>query len=221
MATKRNSVKWWNEALGVKSKSEAEGRIRAIVASNPDGQALNAIDQNTILTVLKHHYQYTAKVGCGVKHIEVRTNIDEFMPTRGFWIVRTDGTAIDISWPIAMMPEGKPSPQHHVGNAARFEIKSQIDAEHRNGLCVQCPLCNLPMQRGVNLNVDHELPFKQLLADFLHSKSLNYTDVDVEDLGLNGRLKDRQLAVDWQNYHRANAVLRLTHKRCNLSRKAA
>jgi hypothetical protein len=77
------------------------------------------------------------------------------------------------------------------------------------------------MERGVNLNVDHEVPFKQLLADFLHSKSLNYIDVEVEDLGLNGRLKDRQLAVDWQNYHRANAVLRLTHKRCNLSRKAA
>ena len=218
---KRSSVKWWKSELGIAQKSDVEGRIHAIVKSNVDRVALNAMDQHWMEQVLKHHYQYKAKIGCGLKHFEIRTNYGDFKPTRGFWIVRTDGTSIDISWPTAMQPHGRPSPQNDVSYSARFEIKNQIDAHHKGGICNLCPLCDREMERGVNLHVDHAVPFKQLLADFLHSKSLTYEQVAIEDLGLSSRFADHGLGAEWQTYHQSHASLRLTHGKCNLSRRAA
>lgn len=218
---RRKSVNWWKSELSIDRKIDVEVQIRQIVNSYSDLVPLSAKDQNWIGQVLKHHYQYKAKVGCGLKHIEIRTNYDDYKPTRGFWIVSTDETAIDISWIVAMQPNGRPTPQHDVSYSARFEIKGQIDEYHKNGLCEQCPLCNQEMIRKLNLHVDHEIPFKQLLVDFLYSKGFTYEQVQIQDLGLNSRFADRELATEWQLYHQASATLRLTHDKCNLSRKAA
>ena len=218
---RRKSVKWWKTELSVDRKIDVEVQIRQIVNSYSDRVPLSAKDQNWIGQVLKHHYQYIAKVGCGLKHIEVRTNYDGNKPTRGFWIVRTDGTDIDISWIVAMQPNGETTPQHDVSSSARFEIKGQIDEYHKNGLCAQCPLCNQEMVSETNLHVDHEITFKQLFEDFLYAKGLIHEQVEIEDQGLNSLFADRELATEWQLYHQASATLRLTHDKCNLSRKAA
>jgi negative regulator of sigma E activity len=77
------------------------------------------------------------------------------------------------------------------------------------------------MERRYNLHVDHEIPFQKLFAEFLKSKSLDYESVELEDLGPESRFADRELAKSWQEYHLANAKLRLTHDQCNLARKAA
>jgi len=135
--------------------------------------------------------------------------------------VRVDGTEIDISWVVALMPDGRPKPKHDVSAAARYEIHPQIHGHHDQGPCQSCPLCGLPMQRRVNVHVDHAVPFDGLLDDFLENRGLDYADIAIRDLGLDSEFADRALAQTWQAHHQAKAQLRLTHAACNLARKAA
>jgi hypothetical protein len=218
VVTKRKTIKWWKDELGYTSKAELETAIRDIVKGTADGQPLLPDEQEFLHTVLKHHYQYAAKVGGGVKHIEIRTNPSWNGPTRGLWFVRTDDTAIDISWVMALQPEGKPTPKNHVTSAARYEVYPQIHEHHANGACVFCELCGEGMMRGVGLHVDHDTQFDTLLLAFLDDSGLTYDDVEIEDLGLDSRFADRELAIGWSSYHREVARLRLVHSDCNLHR---
>jgi len=216
--TKRKTIKWWNDELGYSSKAGLETAIRDIVKGTEDGLALPPDEQEFLHKVLKHHYQYAAKVGAGVKHIEIRTNPSWNGPTRGLWFARTDDTAIDISWVVALQPEGKPTPKSHVTTAARYEIYPQIHQHHAEGACGVCPLCSLVMARGASLHVDHVTQFDKILLEFLGDVGMTYDDIEVEDLGLDSRFADRELAIDWMAYHREVAKLRLVHAGCNLGR---
>ncbi len=219
---RRKAIKWWQKELGIETKAEVEGKVRTIVSKYLDKQPVDADDQAWLLKVFEHHYQYTDKIGCGLEHLEVRTNPSSTgRNTRGFWIQRKDGSAIDISWVVSLKPDGMPTEAQNVSNAARIEISDQIHHHHRYGECNVCPLCNDAMERRYNLHVDHEIPFQKLFAEFLKSKSLDYESVELEDLGPESRFADRELAKSWQEYHLANAKLRLTHDQCNLARKAA
>ena len=218
---RRKAIKWWKEELGINTKGEVEDRVRAIVSKYLDDQPVNPEDQAWLIKVFEHHYQYTAKIGCGLEHLVVRTNPSWSGPTRGFWIQRKDGTSIDISWVTALKPGGRPDPIEDASKAARYEIFEQIHHHHRYGDCEVCPLCNEQMQRKFSLHVDHEIPFKQLFADFLYDNSLKYESVEIEDLGVDSRFADRELAAQWKQYHQVKAKLRLTHSHCNLARKAA
>jgi hypothetical protein len=218
---RRKAIKWWQKELGIETKAEVEGKVRTIVSKYLDNQPVAKDDQAWLIKVFEHHYQYTAKIGCGLEHLEVRTNSSWNGPSRGFWIKRKDGTSIDISWVIALKPGGRPDPKEDASKAARYEIYEQIHHHHKNGECNVCPICDVPMQRKFNLHVDHEIPFKKLFDDFLEEQLLCYEDVEIDDLGLDSRFADRELAQAWKQYHQDKAKLRLTHSQCNLARKAA
>lgn len=218
---RRTTVKWWRDELGLETKHMVETMIRTIVAKYPNGQALSTSDQEWLDKILRHHYQYKAKVGCGIKHLEVRSNPSWNGPSRGLWIVRHDGSEIDISWVVALKPMGRPDAKDDVSKAARYEVHPQIHTYHATGECDACPLCGEQLKRGSNVHVDHETPFITLLQGFLKFKALSFEDVEVEDLVLEARFADRELGSEWQEYHRQNAVLRITHAQCNLARKAA
>lgn len=221
MISKRKATPWWREELGMHTKAEVETHIRGIVAATPLATPLDPDEQAWLTRVLCHHYQYEVKTGCGLRHIEVRMNTSWSGPTRGLWFVRTDGSEIDISWVVALMPGGRPAIKHDVSAAARQEVASQIHAHHREGECGCCPLCGVEMRRGLFVHVDHEVPFTDLLDTFLRDRSLDYGDVEIEDLGLTSRFRNRGLGQTWQDHHAQVARLRLTHAQCNLSRKAA
>jgi hypothetical protein len=207
--------------LGLKTKTEVRDKIREFVNGYPFNTPIGRDDQAWLDMVLRLHYQYAAKVGAGIRHLEVRRNANHNGSTRGLWIVRVDGTEIDISWVVALMPGGRPKPKHDVSAAARYEIHPQIHHHHAQGPCGSCPLCDLPMQRRVNVHVDHAVPFDSLMDSFLANRGLDYADIEIEDLGLDSRFADRALAQTWQAHHQAKAQLRLTHAACNLARKAA
>jgi hypothetical protein len=220
--TKRKAIKWWQPELGMATKAMVEDRIRTIVAKYQKGNApIDPIDQQWLDIVLRHHYQYAAKVGCGIQHLEVRTNPSWNGATRGLWIVRTDGTAVDISWVVALKPEGRPEVKEDVSKAARYEVYRQIHHHHEHGECDLCPLCKLPMERGVNVHVDHAQPFSALLDNFIKAKGLVYDEIVIQDLGLDSQFADRELGQEWHDHHADHATLRLTHAQCNLARKAA
>ena len=218
---KRKATSWWKDELGISTKAEVENKIRSIVARHQNNTKIGDADQVFLVSVLQHHYQYVAKIGCGLNHFEVCSNPNWIGNTRGLWIVRIDNSEIDISWVVALMPQGRPAVKHDVSTAARYEVFPQIHAHHESGDCSVCPLCFVDMRRGAGLHVDHKIPFTNLLADFLAANGLTYEGICIEDLGIDSRFKDRTLASAWQDYHRHNAVLRLTHAQCNLSRKAA
>ena len=219
MNNKRTATPWWREELSLQTKVDLEGKIRQIVAKYPDRVPLSADDAAFCHQVLRHHYQYALKVGAGVARIEVRTNPSWNGATRGFWFVLTDNTAIDISWVVALQPGGRPTTKNNVTSAARYEVVPQIHAVHADGECGFCPLCNEGMVRGFDLHVDHAVHFDALFADWLKQNDLSYGNLEIEDLGLDSRFADRVLADEWQQWHRDNAVLRLTHAVCNLSRR--
>ena len=219
--TKRKAIKWWKDELNMPTKAMVEDAIRNIVSKYPNKQPITGSDLTFLDAVLRHHYQYEAKVGCGIKQLEVRTNPSWNGATRGLWIVRTDGSEVDISWVVALKPDGRPDVKEDVAKAARYEVYQQIHHHHEHGACDLCPLCHLPMERGINVHVDHAEPFSLLLDKFLKTKGLNYDQIVIEDLGLDSRFRDRALGQEWHDHHAQNASLRLTHAQCNLARKAA
>ena len=219
MSARRKATPWWRDELSLKTKAEVEHKIRQIVGKYRDRMPLDDADAAFCHQVLQHHYHYPLKVGAGVTHVEVRTNPSWNGATRGFWFVRNDNTAVDISWVVALQPGGRPTTKNNVTCAARYEIFPQIHAVHADGECSFCPLCNEGMVRGFDLHVDHEVHFDDLLSDWLTQNNLAYEDLEIEDLGLDSQFADRSLAVEWQQWHRENAVLRLTHALCNLSRR--
>lgn len=215
---KRKTIKWWADELGIKTKAEVEEKIRAIVSVYPDDEPIGGDDLQFLTTVLQHHYQWAGKVGCGIKAIVVRTNRTHSNVTRGFWVVRADDSSIDISWVVALQPEGKPAQKNYVTTAARYEVHPQIHSHHKSGDCGDCPVCGVMMVRGSGLHVDHEIPFDTILQDFMTGEMLGYDDIEIEDLGLDSQFADGNLAQRWYDYHLQHAKLRLVHSHCNLAR---
>jgi hypothetical protein len=212
--------KWWADELNIRTKAGVEQKIREIVALHADGQPLKPMHAEVVDVVLRHHYQHSAKTGPNFSHYEVRTNAADgfYKPTRGFWAVRQDGSAIDVSWRVALMPGGRPSPKDDASAAARHEIAPQITAFHAGGKCEDCALCGQFMMRGIGLHVDHVTLFNTLFADWLGRQGLDYAGIQVADCGLYGEFADRALAQSWHAYHAQMAELRLVHALCNLER---
>lgn len=66
----------------------------------PLGARVSDEDALDLSALLKRHSEYAEKVGAGVSHFEVRRPPLEYqsMSRRCFWIVRMDGSVVDISF---------------------------------------------------------------------------------------------------------------------------
>jgi hypothetical protein len=219
--TKRKTDKWWLAELNINTKKQLMEGVRAIVDKYRDNQVLNPFDEVWILKILRHHSEYKQKVGCGIQHLEVRTNKTPQGTSRGFWIVRKDGTAVDISWCVALNPQGCLSIKQNVANAARYEVHPQIREHRTHGECDVCSECQQPMSKREDVHVDHVNTFDSLLNQFMQEHDLRHEQIIVEDLGLQSQFEDRTLGCKWQNFHREHATLRIIHASCNLKRKVA
>jgi len=215
----RKNEKWWI-TLGFATKKDLEKRIRNVVASYNDGDNLSMNDQQWVTIILEHHADFAQKSGCGIQHIQTRTNTSWFGTTRGFWIIRTDGSEVDISWVIALKPKGSITSKENVYRAARFEISDQIHEFHDKGACSVCEICNLHMTRNYYVHVDHVYPFCKLFDEFLGSKGLVYNDICVgKNENDENVFEDKCFAQEWKSHHQQKAKLRIVHKKCNLSRR--
>ena len=60
------------------------------------GDAVSAVDAKDLDALMERHDERDEKIGVGVDHYEVQRGPEGM--TRCFWIVRTDGSRIDISY---------------------------------------------------------------------------------------------------------------------------
>jgi len=202
-----------------KTKKVLVETIRNIANSTTPNTPLVADDEQFVRWVLSHHYEIEEKSGAGIAHIEVRMNRAATGVTRGFWIVRTDGSAIDISWVVAV--NGKSSAKSNAVAAARYEVTAQRDAFRDDALAAgaPCEICGESLTRA-NCHVDHVHPmtFDALFACFLFEHcggAVETCEPDGDSTSL--QFKDRVLAQKWRDYHQTHAVLRLIHAHENLS----
>ena len=213
---KRQTVTWW-KALGFNNRTDIEKKLRSIVNIVPLHTPLN--DDNTLflINVLRHHHQFEQKMGgeVNMKQLEIRINKDDgYAPTRGIWIVKKDNTSVGISWHTALQPSGGSSKKQDVCQAARYEINDQI-LDFREKTSSLCELCNDPITVGIDIvHVDHIKLFDELFKLFMKTLSITYNDIDTE----NRLFIDRNLALQWSQFHKEHATLRVVHKTCNLKR---
>jgi hypothetical protein len=87
---------WWMAELNETTQPELVRGFQATIDKYQDNQVLNPFDEVWILKILRHHPSYNQKIGCGIKHLEVRSRETAEGTSRGFWIVRKDNTAEGI-----------------------------------------------------------------------------------------------------------------------------
>lgn len=214
--------KWWKiEGVRGETFSTQESlkrRIRAIISRAPYHVPLVESDRGFLIEVLRRHHDWLAKQGVGIAAVVVRLNPPPGFgtATRGLWLIRLDGSEVDISWLVPLQRGGARSVKNDVALAARREISDQTRALFERLRGTQCPLCNEPLLNG---NVDHIAPltFDRLLGDWLVQESLNLHDIKIADLGIENAFLDRELADRWSRYHSADAKLRVIHPGENLS----
>ncbi|TDX21602.1 uncharacterized protein DUF3223 [Modicisalibacter xianhensis] len=208
--------KWWQPQY--KRQADLIEEIRGQINSARLNQPLGPANEAFFLWVLSHHHEFEEKRGCGIRHLEVRENWFHGKATRGLWIVRTDGSEIDISWRTAIKQGGAMGHEANVKAAARHEVADQIEKFRASSwihLGELCELCSEPLLQGQLHHVDHIEPFDELLRDFVCD---DYSLIQLKDKGLYGEFACRGMAAQWSQYHAYNAKLRLVHAVCNLRR---
>lgn len=157
--------------------------------------------------VLPRHPDWTEKAGPGVSHIEIRVH-GEYR-TKGFFLVRTDGLAVDISYRVAL--DGVRNTDRF-RSAARFEIFGQISTWRR---------LNPAPHEG--MHVDHVEPFDSIVRDWLTAIGLSQEEIGVtsQRVGHHDLFASRDLALSWQRFHRGRARYQWLDAAVNIAKSNA
>jgi hypothetical protein len=202
------------------SKAQAQSEFRRILNDNPDNTPLRGDDADLVALLIHEgrHPETVEKIGPGIAEVFVRRS---GYNTRGFWLLRVDGSLVDFSYLTAL--DGAPSPERTARAALRFEIADQIIA-FRDSLMrgatggPACELCAQPVTPDA-VHVDHAEPTFDDMATQFAAALGGWQRLTVECVGATGRrLVDRGLAQVWRRYHAHTGRLRLTRARCNLTR---
>lgn len=214
---------WW-KGLGYNTKHKLEEHIRRMMTKYPNCVPLGMVDQEFMTKVLTHHHSFVEKCGdSGLAHYiidmspERPDNSHKNKHARCFYIVRNDGSRIDISWIKAIKPSGNLTDNEIVSKAARNEVTVQI-REFRTQTLVPstCELCGGPITPCTETEVDHIVFFKHILETFLALHGYNYKTLKIKVA--NNYFTEPELANHWREYHKENATLRIVHASCNAKR---
>jgi hypothetical protein len=205
------------------TRKAAETAIRAVLNGSQLNTPLAGDEDLLIRSLVTYHPTAADKIGPGITAIEVRI-ID--YGARGFWLSRSDGSAVDFSYKKAL--DGAPNHRALVISALRHEVRDQIEEFRRRHFAtyadldgaVICPLTQQRVFMGPEAHVDHSDPSFVELAE-RYADTVGGFDglqtVAAAD-GIGHRLADRDRADEWQQYHRQLAVLRVVHRSANLAR---
>lgn len=205
------------------SRKAAETEIRRVLHGTDRGTPLEGADLDLIRGLLDCHPDATAKIGCGIASIKVRS-IEYGSP--GFWITRIDGTGDDFSYRKAL--DGAPNRNTAIRQAMRHAIRHQVDeyrraqfAAHadRDGM-LRCPLTGLRV-RPSGAHVDHIEPFADIALRFINGcGGPNSIPLGSSPHHPGPALADPIQLTAWTIYHRQQARLRVVHASANLARYA-
>jgi hypothetical protein len=191
------------------TKKAKKAHFSNVLQTSPLGEPLHE-HYNDLHALLECHPAADEKIGAGVSAFKVDLVAPYY--SRGFYIVRTDGTVDDFSYIICL--NGRPTAKQKAVRAFRNEIFPQIDAFRRETFAGWTSSCAITGETITNdtSEVDHAPPntFAKMMADFLSARGLKPKGVETisHDGGVTQCIVDVDLRVAWQGYHAANASLR-------------
>lgn len=188
------------------TKEAAKRHTSQLLRSLPFGEVADE-HVRFLVSLLNRHPKARQKQGVGILGFEVRRN--EY-GSKGFWVVRRDGTATDFSYRECISPT---SNRTNVLSAFRQEIQYQIIGFKREAWSREytCPITDRPFDFEEG-DVDHEPPlFVDLVERFLGAHGTRLESVLVRDGDgvIGATLLDRSLAQDWREFHKGHARLSL------------
>ncbi len=128
---------------------------------------------------------------------------------------------MDISWLTRV--SGKPtSVNANLKEAMRVSIEGQVD-RFRDGIYrpdLECEICKEFLNDKGDTHVDHDVKFETLVSGYKTLHGAGPTNFDDEEFTNRAKFKavDQKYEEAWRDYHEKNAILRLVHKKCNLTR---
>lgn len=199
---------------------EAKGHVRELVARYSDGDTANEADSAFLSDLLELHPRCAEKIGAGVRSFKFDRN-PEYTNTRTIFVVRTDGSVSDFSWPKCIDGE---TPERLKRAALRNAIADQIAAFKREALSVPPVLCP---ETGEELSwkqchVDHTAPntFDSLVNQWLASENIVLDLVEISpsrEISFTRLLTNDAQRQSWRSFHDQRKQLRLLSPRANLS----
>lgn len=186
------------------TKVALKARCKAILERGP--HVVREDDSVFLLTeVFPRHPDWPEKQGAGVRNVEVRRG--GMYNSVAFWLIRADGTEVDISYRTAV--DGRGTDAARVAKAARCEISQQIGSWKAEN----------PMP-SPGMHCDHIEPFDAILADWLRAVDLSAGEIGVvsNKVGFQDLFASRELALSWQRFHRARARLQWLPATTNIAK---
>lgn len=208
--------------VAFRTKTSAMERVRAVLHDTPRGIPLTGEDDALIRDLLELHPEAPEKIGCGVRHIEVRTNRVNGASHPGFWVVRQDGTSIDFSYKNCLSGK-KPNGKDQFARACRQAIQMHVNEERRRffaeAVVPTCALTGTPISLG-SVHVDHCPPctFARIVDAFISLYGVDLEDPNLLDPDslIVPTLADPVLRDRFVQFHNNHAKLRVISIDANL-----
>ena len=114
--------------------------------------------------------------------------------------------------------KGTISDEERFHSAMRYEVKYQSEKFRENNKHIdECYDCMAPREAG--LDVDHIIPFKNILNDFfkIHDRQEFINSIDKNEKGFYWRLREEHKKL-WCDYHEAHADFQMLCKPCHYAK---
>lgn len=192
-------------------------KICKYILNNTDCVVEKKYSDFLVNNIFPTHPEWKKKVGVGIDHLEVRNTS---YGNKCFFIIRTDGTITDISYPAAISPYNKTK---DIMAACRNAVSSTIELLRRSTkLPFVCPVTGEVVTDRSNMHIDHyDLTFKELFdlwmkdkdVDELYRRTLKSNMDDCVDTFFD----DDKVILDFIQFHNSHTHLRAVSKNANLS----
>lgn len=206
--------KWWKNCCirgtQFSTRKQLEARIRSIVDSVPNGMPLSDDNRDFMMDVFQHHPDFAEKA-IGAYAIVVDKPDVEHPTQRCFWVVKTDGSRIDISWHVALNASHR-TKSADLNTAMRNAVRYQVTEARALQSGTECYVCGEKVQTG---EIDHKGTSFAQIRDLWLGEQL--FDVELVDVGTGSDFADKALKADWADFHRMWADLMLIHPDCHKS----
>ena len=191
-----------------KSQGQLKEFVRQIIDRHDDGAVLNLSDLSFCKSLLERHPDSLVKIGVGVKSIKV--SVTPPWKTKGFILMRTDGTEIDFSF-RACVSSAAMSHGQKIKKAARTSIHSQVvlfkKANTFGGL-LRCAVTGEYLKWD-ECDIDHyPIPFADLFDRYIAITGLNLKEIKITENHGVWHFDDSGIESSFQSYHLENAGLR-------------
>ena len=191
--------------MPIRTQKEMREFCQAVIAKHRVGDTVSSADQANLITIFERHPHWTEKLGAGIDHITVERNVYK---KHGFVLYRIDGTSDDISFVKCI--ENRTDTQKVIECFRRAVLHDIIEMKEKafaSGT-VTCELTGVPLSWN-ECHVDHVHPyeFRALLDAWLDDNKLTLESFIVIDKDF--APQHNLLKLDWQEYHRKHAVLRI------------